>query len=830
MEAKRQQLLGNPNLYPEFFKPGQRKPSGRPPTDVVSFASSTSESSSASSSASLTNAPTAPKVVKHNKGHTIVISSDEETEDENNESQANASAPTTTAPEQPEKDKQPPGAARPVVSRDNVTHTMERAQPRVSPQWNSVPAPIELPTKKPFPFGSNTANNDDDEVFDLPDAKDTYDPHMTAAEAEKAFLALVEGSVASTDDGVEIDMKQAVVEGFTDGIMLLPHQVLGRIWMRDRESGKKLGGILADDMGLGKTIQTLTRIVEGRPKKSDKADGWAPSTLVVCPLALVSQWASEIQKMAVGLRVIEHHGPQRTSDPLKLQQAHVVVTSYNIVSSEYASYAPEAKDESKKSKSKKSGKSKGGSGAGAEFDSDSSEGFTKKLKSKAKAGKTKAALFGVKWYRIVLDEAHNIKNRNTKTALACCALEGKYRWCLTGTPMQNSVEELYSLIRFLRIRPLNDWQTFNEQIAKPVKGGYPNRAMKRLHVVLKVIMLRRTKNQSLNGRPLLQLPERNLDIIECQFDPTEKAFYSRLQSRMSSEVNKLVKQSENVNYTHVLLLLLRLRQACNHPSLVSKDYRADREAADPKPTKDDDEDVDGLDELFGQMGVSNGKKCQLCQTALPVGKDSVHCDACASLAVTSGPKSAEDSKLPPDSAKIRKLLEILKEIDERSGGQEKTIIFSQFTSMLDLIEPFLDAEGVKYVRYDGTMQKDKREASLEKIRNSKSTRCILISFKAGSTGLNLTACNNVILVDIWWNPALEDQAFDRAHRLGQTRDVNIYKLMIPDTVETRILQLQDAKRQLTTAALSGDKLKNMKLGMDDLLALFRGFDQDGDDD
>ncbi|KIO02504.1 hypothetical protein M404DRAFT_649793 [Pisolithus tinctorius Marx 270] len=817
MEAKRQQLLGDQNLYPEFFKPGQRKPSGRAAENVISVPSSTSESRSGSSSASSTTSQTAPKVIKGKNGP-IIISSDDESGDEDEES-----PPTKAIPEQPGKGKQLLGAAGSVVSRDKVTNTIERAQPSDFPKWNRVPAPVELPTNKSFPFSLSTANDDDAETFDLPDTRDVYERPMSAGEAEKAFLALVEDTVGDTDDGVEIDMKQAVVEGFTDGIVLLPHQVLGRIWMRERESGKKMGGILADDMGLGKTIQTLTRIVEGRPKKSDKADGWAPSTLVICPVALVSQWAAEIKKMTVGLRVVEHHGPHRTSDPLKLQQAHVVITSYSIVSSEYASYAPEAKDESKKSKSKKASKSK------AESDSDSSEGLTRKLKAKAKAGKIKDALFGVKWYRIVLDEAHNIKNRNTKAALACCALESKYRWCLTGTPMQNSVEELYSLIKFLRIRPLNDWQTFNERIAKPVKGGYPNRAMQRLHVVLKAIMLRRTKNQILNGKPLLQLPQRNLDIIECRFDPSEQAFYARLESRMNSEVNKLVNQSENVNYTHVLLLLLRLRQACNHPSLISKDYRADKDAADPKPAKDDDEGVDDLDELFGQMGVSNGKKCQLCQAPLPAGQDSVHCDSCASLAVTKSSNS-KDPKLPPDSAKIRKILEILKEVDERSGGEEKTIIFSQFTSMLDLIQPFLEAEGVKYVRYDGTMQKDKREASLEKIRSSKSTRCILISFKAGSTGLNLTACNNVILVDMWWNPALEDQAYDRAHRLGQTRDVNIYKLMIPETVETRILQLQDTKRQLTTAALSGDKLKNMKLGMDDLLALFRGFDRDGDDD
>lgn len=165
-----------------------------------------------------------------------------------------------------------------------------------------------------------------------------------------------------------------------------------------------------------------------------------------------------------------------------------------------------------------------------------------------------------------------------------------------------------------------------------------------------------------------------------------------------------------------------------------------------------------------------------------------------------------NASLPPSSAKIRKILELLDAIEERGEG-EKTIIFSQFTSMLDLIEPFLKADGIKYVRCkrcrlhlqyshfdlrfpdDGSMTKPDREEALRKIKTSSSTRVILISFKAGSTGLNLTCCNNVILVDLWWNPALEDQAFDRAHRLGQKRTVNIHKLSVPGTVEERILEV-----------------------------------------
>ncbi|KAG2029567.1 SNF2 family N-terminal domain-containing protein, partial [Suillus americanus] len=207
-------------------------------------------------------------------------------------------------------------------------------------------------------------------------------------------------------------------------------------------------------------------------------------------------------------------------------------------------------DESKsKSKSKKAASQ-------SDSDSDSDEVVTKKKPGRAKG---KDALFHAKWFRIVLDEAHNIKNRNTRAAIACCELDGKFRWCLTGTPMQNTVDRLFSLLNFFRVRPLNDWQNFNEQIAQPIKAGRPVRALKRLHVVLQSIMLRRTRDLVLNGKPIISLPLRHL-----------------------------------------------LRQACNHPSLVYKDYRIDSEAAEPRPTKNDE-----LATLLGQIGVSNGKKCQL---------------------------------------------------------------------------------------------------------------------------------------------------------------------------------------------------------------------------
>ncbi|KAJ7085696.1 SNF2 family DNA-dependent ATPase [Mycena belliarum] len=703
------------------------------------------------------------------------------------------------------------------------------------------PPPMRMPVPAPFMHHPKDEDDGDEDILVPEFAADPYGRDMMSPAQAESELRDLMASDTNADITTEIDMSEAIVPGFREGIVLMPHQVLGRIWMRDREdvTKKRAGGILADDMGLGKTIQTLTRIVEGRPRKKDKEDGWDAPTLVVCPLALVGQWADEIKKMAEGLKVVKHQGPSRTKSPMDLRRAHVVITTYDTVRSEHAVFAPAAKDELKTAAAKAKAK------AASDSDDSEAEHFgrtVKKGKAPAK-GKVKervCPLFEVKWWRIVLDEAHNIKNRNTKNAVACCELKGKFRWCLTGTPMQNSVDELFSLLKFLRIKPLNEWDRFNLQIAKPVKNGKgAGRAMKRLQVVLQQIMLRRTKTQQLNGKALVDLPPRTIEVVSCVFGPSELKFYTALENKMEEVIAKIMRQSGGggSSYIGVLLLLLRLRQACNHPCLVSKDYKTDFEAVEPKAKSSSNSagtseagevDGDDLAAAFGALNVAT-RQCQVCMQEMDASSTELYCDDCVPLAIQAKMEDKEQNS----SAKIRMVLKLLRDVDQRSEGQEKTIIFSQFTSMLDLIEPFLLEDGIRYVRYDGSMKPIEREAALTKIKTSATTKVILISFKAGSTGLNLTACNNVILVDLWWNPALEDQAFDRAHRVGQTRPVNIFKLKIDNTVEDRILALQDKKRELAKATLSGDKIKNMTLGMADLLALFRPttrYDEDDEDD
>lgn len=260
--------------------------------------------------------------------------------------------------------------------------------------------------------------------------------------------------------------------------------------------------------------------------------------------------------------------------------------------------------------------------------------------------------------------------------------------------------------------------------------------------------------------------------------------------------------------TSILTMLLRLRQACDHPELVSQSFSADPDAIAPAPpatSTEEDKEADELADLLGGLSVGKRATCTVCSEDLPRGSSETVCSAkCGDVQRMAERAKEEIEGLPPSSAKTRMILQILENVKTNSGGKEKTIsqspfflwdsgfgrplirsapvypVFSQFTKMLDKIEPFLRHAGHKFVRYDGSLKNDDRTKVLDKFKTTAQVNVILISFKAGSTGLNLTAANHVILVDLWWNPALEEQAFDRAHRLGQTRDVEIYKLAIEE--------------------------------------------------
>ena len=737
----------------------------------------------------------------------------------------------------------------------------------------------------------------------------------------------------SEDEGDQEDEDE--VDGTVEGLKvgLLRHQRDGLNWMCDKETGRNKvkgvlpkGGILADDMGLGKTIQTIALLLSNRKSNLDKLNtesdednsdsegdkkrklppGLSKCTLVVAPLALIKQWESEISEKVESshrLRVCVYHGATRSKTSTNLKDYDVVITTYGTLTSEYGAID-------------KNGK--------------------------------KSGIFSVYWYRIVLDEAHTIKNRNAKASQSACALDAEYRWCLTGTPMQNNLDELQSLIKFLRVKPFNDLAAWKEQISRPLANGRGGLAIERLQVYLRAFMKRRTKdvlklNENLkpdeesNGKSdsKFQITKREVIPVAAEFMPGEMNFYKRLEQRTESSLEKMM--GGKIDYASALVLLLRLRQSCNHPDLVKSDLAKDKDvllqngqgqgSGTKTPAKGDD--LDSMADLFGGLSVV-AKKCDICQTDLTNdiatggGSRCVECETdlgtfaspvkkkkkkkeevvdltdspsiprtdsqiarsrrnrkvvidsdddedgewivpedkrSANLGTAGGsddenaegggewlnsedetddepespsrpPKKAtpkarrssddEDIYLDPGdgnqllpSTKIRHLMKILR----RESPDYKFIVFSVFTSMLDKIEPFLQRSGIGFARYDGSMRNDHREANLNKLRNNRATRVLLCSLRAGALGLNLTAASRVVILEPFWNPFVEEQAIDRVHRLNQTLDVKIYKMTIKDTVEERILDLQNRKRELANATIEGKSAAG-KLTMKDMLGLF----------
>ncbi|KAI9367237.1 SNF2 family N-terminal domain-containing protein [Aspergillus egyptiacus] len=679
---------------------------------------------------------------------------------------------------------------------------------------------------------------------------------------------------------------------------LLNHQKLGLAWMKSKEECDQKGGILADDMGLGKTIQAISLVVS-RPS----SDAERKTTLVVAPVALMQQWKREIQRM---LRPGKHqlsvyvlHGDKRITSFRDLKKYDVVLTTFGTLSSELK--RREQYDELLKT--------------GAE-EPTLTRNFLNTLPC---LGPTS------KWYRVIIDEAQCIKNRLTKAALACCRLNTTYRWCMSGTPMMNNVGELHSLLQFLRIRPYANLEAFNKDFGRPLKNGDPrqqDKAMMQLRVLLKAVLLRRTKESKIDGKPILELPPRVSEKVHAVFSEDELELYNSLETKTRLQFNKYL-QAGTVgrNYSNILVLLLRLRQACCHPHLIKDfsvklnetaegvDFIANAKAFSNEVVvrlrNNDDLEcpicIDAVDnpviffpcghstcaECFSrisdpslslQQGVDGAVevKCPNCRGRVDPKKITDHAsfkkvhfpdlsgdldesaakededededadttdesddDSLSNFIVNDGDDTPKKSKSKGKgkmvkkpkkltladlkkeasrnqaskrkylrrlektwitSAKIEKTMEIIHQI-EREDREEKTIIFSQFTSLLDLLEVPIAREGYGYRRYDGSMRPADRNSAVLDFTDDPACKIMLVSLKAGNSGLNLVAANHVIIFDPFWNPYIEEQAIDRAHRIGQMREVHIHRLLVPATVEDRIVELQDKKRELIDGAL-----------------------------
>ncbi len=461
---------------------------------------------------------------------------------------------------------------------------------------------------------------------------------------------------------------------------LRPYQQDGLSWLQFlREYG--LNGILADDMGLGKTLQTLSHLQLEKQRLGKEL----PPSLVICPTSLLHNWKNEAQRFTPELKVHIHHGSQR--DDKQISSADLILTSYGVLQRDFE------------------------------------------------------VLSQTHFHLLALDEAQAIKNPKSKSAQAVRVLNAAHKLCITGTPMENHLGELWSLYDFLMPGFLGARDQFTRFYRTPIEKHSDKQQSKKLQKRVAPFMLRRSKDLVAK-----ELPLKTEIIRTTELDGKQRDLYETIRASMESRVKSEIEKKGLARSQIVILdALLKMRQACCDPSLVK----------------------------------------------------------------------LEQAKKIPESAKLDLLMSLVKPIVEEN---RKILIFSQFTAMLTLIEKRLKAANINWVKLTGQTRHRSRPISAFQEGD---IPVFLISLKAGGTGLNLTAADTVIHYDPWWNPAVEDQASDRSHRIGQDKPVFVYKLVTTGTVEEKIQALKEKKKSIA-ASLYGETngKKKQTITAEDLNVLF----------
>ncbi|KAF8647982.1 hypothetical protein AX16_006412, partial [Volvariella volvacea WC 439] len=812
-------------------------------------------------------------------------------------------------------------------------------------------------------------------------------------------------------------------------VALMPHQSIGVAWMCEKEQSSFRGGCLGDDMGLGKTVQMIALMV-----KNFSNDPVCKTNLIIAPTALLDQWKLEIEmKTNCDLKCLVYHGsskPKRKQDLLKYD---IVLTTYTTMALEWPDL--EAQERLKLKKKKK---------PVDDFLASDSDSDDEVVPTGRGSRKQAGLLFQVDFYRVILDEAQAIRNRRTRTSRAVTDLRSTYRWCLTGTPIVNSLVDMYGYIRFLQVRPFYDFKEFQNHIGRLEKKK-PDLAVFRLQAVITTFVLRRMKDSMLDGKRLIELPPKTIDLVKLEFSDEEREVYDMVEARSQARFNRYLRAGTVLkNYHQVLVLLLRLRQICSHPALIQEGadafidpndtdhtsarladelrraaqlvstefvqrmksklrttmlnrIAAEKESADA--TIDEEEcpicfDMmtdavvtpcthtfcrECLDELLSaplpenlpdvHSYKANEKSCPVCRSPIcreklfklaafeptdtelssKLGNDdevieltdteveetkiiqdiqesstkfdvkgkgkaraprqlrprkiprivdsddeeysgrvikaeddgefidisagSEGSEEDGGSKASRAKKSTKKSRLrkrrgnvirdsddefeegvddndenaifgvgriarPGDkgkgkevvkflpSTKMKYMMEqLLKMANERPN--EKVIIVSQWTGCLALVSDYLTEASIPHVKYQGDMNRRKRDQAVRVFMSNNQARVMLMSLKCGGVGLNLTRANNVICLDLGWSQAVESQAFDRVHRLGQLHPVHVQRLVIADTVEDRVLAMQERKQILADGSLGEGKGKKIgKLTVRELANLF-GLDHRG---
>ncbi|KAL8733583.1 MAG: hypothetical protein Q9166_001991 [cf. Caloplaca sp. 2 TL-2023] len=701
---------------------------------------------------------------------------------------------------------------------------------------------------------------------------------------------------------------------------LYHHQVQGAAWMKLRETGDvaPYGGLLADQMGLGKTLMILACMVSNRPEPIEERK----ATLIVCTVSIVHQWEEEINNHTEGgvfPVVLRHLARSRISGSvgahLVLERANVIVTTYDEVRKSYPKFEPPKHIVLPEKKR-------------AWWD-ENYEGM-------------RGQLHQVHWYRVVLDEAQAIKNRDSQTSIACRGLMAKHRWAVSATPIQNHVGELYAFFKLLRVQHTGNYKSFRDNFCNPKDP----KCGPRLHALLRQFMMRRTHADTVMGRPIVTLPRNSQETIEVELNPIERALYDTVQRRFAEAINQCGRDGTlEKSYRHVLHMLLRLRQMTGHPFMlqdivenlfqvedierltsmtISEDTAEDdpsrdmlaamkymiREKKNPSASADvisdaapSEENVE--DDFTSQAEISEplvfnfrrflrelvqGAKwtemkarslCHKCgdvpdvphvtdcfhlycleclralqQEAAVRGEESAPCCACATYfkeakcctgvaelemetpisSQATGITSLTGSLAPRrnnEKETLRwlnyngevlpstKTAAVLAQIEEwqRVEPEKKIIIFSQFHTLMTVLGKMFKQKEWNFVKYNGRMKAEEREKTLDTFAKESECKIMIASLKAGGVGLNLTMASKVICVDLWWNSSVEQQAFCRVFRIGQTSETFITRFVARNTVDDKLLQMQKHKAEAIGHAIDDEKMLQA-LSLRELMGLF----------
>lgn len=467
-----------------------------------------------------------------------------------------------------------------------------------------------------------------------------------------------------------------VPESLTD--VMRNYQVLGFKWLKTLEQ-YGFGGILADDMGLGKTLQMISVLL------SAKENGTLGTALIVAPASLVYNWKEEMEHFAPKLNVVTVTGTQKERKEFveNYRNYDVLVTSYDLLKRDIAEYE------------------------------------------------------GISFTYQVLDEAQYIKNHSTIAAKAVKVIHSKYRFALTGTPIENRLSELWSIFDYLMPGFLYGYETFRRDFETPIVKEKEDAVSERLRKMVGPFVLRRLKSEVLKD-----LPDKIEKIRFAKLETEQQKIYDGQVIHMRNVVQQQNDQEFQKNKLQILAELTKIRQICCDPELLFEKYKG-------------------------------------------------------------------------GSAKREACMELIQSAME---GEHKVLVFSQFTSMLQLLEEDLKKQHIAYYKITGSTTKEKR-MEMVKAFNEDQTPVFLISLKAGGTGLNLIGADIVIHYDPWWNQAVQNQATDRAHRIGQTKVVSVYKLIAKGTIEEKIVKMQETKKDLADSILSGEMGNIMQMSKEELMEL-----------